>query len=292
MASSNLIELIKKLRELTGAGMMDCKNALEANDLDLDKAGDYLREKGIAKAAKKAERIAAEGLSDVTTCPKCGKCVVLEVNCETDFVARGDDFKKLVSDTADVILKNEPANLEQAKDLCKELYTEATVRIGEKLDLRRFDLLKPTDTKVLGTYIHMGGKIAVAVVLSGGDKEFAEQLAMHIAANSPKYVNPSDIPSEVIEKETAIQIEASKTDPKLANKPENILRNIIKGKVDKILFESVLSEQPYLLDDSKKVGQVLSENKVEVVKFVRYQVGEGIEKRQDDFAKEVMEQAK
>lgn len=292
MASKNVIELIKQLRERTRAGMMDCKTALEANDLDLDKATDYLREKGIAKAAKKAERIAAEGLSDVKLCEKCGKCVVLEVNCETDFVARGDDFKNLVDETAHLLLKNEPQNLDEGKELTKELYTEATIRIGEKLDLRRFDLLKPSDNQVVGTYIHMGGKIAVAVVIEGKDKDFADQLAMHIAANAPKYVNASDIPADVVEKETAIQIEASKTDPKLANKPENILRNIIKGKVDKILFESVLSEQNYLLDDSKKVSQVLSENKTKVVQFVRYQVGEGIEKRHDDFAKEVMEQAK
>lgn len=292
MATQNVIELIKKLRELTGAGMMDCKNALEANDLDIDKACDYLREKGIAKAAKKAERIAAEGLSEVKVCPTCGKTVVVEVNCETDFVGRGDDFKTLVEETASEILKNEPADIEAAKELTKELYTQATVKIGEKLDLRRFELLRPTQGQVVGSYIHMGGKIAVAVIISGSDQDLADQLAMHIAANSPKYVTTNDIPSDVIEKETAIQIEASKTDPKLANKPENILRNIIKGKVDKILFESVLTEQVYLLDDSKKVGQVLEENKTSVITFVRYQVGEGIEKRVDDFAKEVMEQAK
>ncbi len=292
MASQNLIELIKVLRERTGAGMMDCKKALEENGLDVDKAADYLREKGIAKAAKKADRIAAEGLANVKVCPSCGKTVVYEVNSETDFVARGDAFKQLVSDTGDILLKEEPANIEAAKEATKELYTDATVKIGEKLDLRRFEIIHKAEGQIIGTYIHMGGKIAVAAVIEGGDLELAENLAMHIAANSPKYVAPADIPADVIEAETKIQIGAAKNDPKLANKPDNILQNIVKGKVNKTLFEAVLSEQIYLLDDTKTVGTFLNEKGVKVVKFVRYAVGEGIEKRQDDFAAEVMAQTK
>ena len=292
MASQNLIELIKVLRERTGAGMMDCKKALEENNLDVDKAADYLREKGIAKAAKKADRIAAEGLSNVKVCPSCGKTVVYEVNSETDFVAKSDAFKDLVSATGDILLSAEPKDIEEAKEATKQLYTDATVKIGEKLDLRRFVILHKEEGQCIGTYIHMGGKIAVAVILDKEDKELADNLAMHIAANSPKYVLTSDIPAEEIENETKIQLAAAKNDPKLANKPENILVNIIKGKVNKTLFESVLSEQIYLLDDSKTVGTLLKEKGVNVVKFVRYQVGEGLEKRHDDFAAEVMSQAK
>lgn len=292
MASGNLIELIKILRERTGAGMMDCKKALEENDLDLDRAGDYLREKGIAKAAKKADRIAAEGLADVRYCQKCGVCSVVEVNCETDFVARGDDFHNLVSETGKIVRLNRPSTLEQAKELTKELYTDATVKIGEKLDFRRFDILTREANQTIGTYIHMGGKIAVAVVIDKEDQELADQLAMHIAANAPKYVTPDQIPSDAVEKETHIQLELMKDDPKLAGKPEAMLKNIVKGKVNKVLFESVLSEQTYLLDDSKKVSQVLAENGTKVIKFVRYLVGEGLEKRHDDFAAEVMSQTK
>ncbi len=290
--AGNLIELIKILRERTGAGMMDCKKALEEHDLDLDRAGDYLREKGIAKAAKKADRIAAEGLADVHLCEKCGVASIVEVNCETDFVARGEGFHALVEATGKLVREHKPANLEQAKEIAKELYTDATVKIGEKLDFRRFDLVQREEGQSIGTYIHMGGKIAVAVVLDKDNKELADQIAMHIAANAPKYITPDEIPADAIEKETHIQLELMKDDPKLAGKPEAMLKNIVKGKVNKVLFETVLSEQAYLLDDSKKVSQVLAENGVKVVKFVRYLVGEGIEKRHDDFAAEVMSQTK
>lgn len=292
MASSNLIEKIKILRERTGAGMMDCKKALEENNLDLDAAGDYLREKGIAKAAKKADRIAAEGLTEVVLCKGCGTCSIVEVNCETDFVSRGDAFHELVAETGKVVRHDKPASLEAAKELLKETYTDATVKIGEKLDFRRFEVIDVQEGQSIGTYIHMGGKISVAVVLDKNNEELANQLAMHIAANSPIYVTTEDIPADAIEKETAIQLELMKNDPKLAGKPEAMLKNICKGKVNKVLFESVLSEQTYLLDDTKKVGQVLAENGVKVVKFVRYGVGEGIEKRHEDFAAEVMNQTK
>ena len=291
MATPQLIELIKVLRERTGAGMMDCKKALLENDMDLDRAGDYLREKGIAKAAKKSERIAAEGLAATHVCTCCGKASIVEVNCETDFVARGDAFQALVDETAKRVLNADCKNMEEAKAELAETYTDATVKIGEKLDFRRFDIVTIEEGEFVGSYIHMGGKIGVLVVLKGGNQETADNIAMHIAANNPKYLTPAEIPAEVVEKETNIQIELSKTDPKLANKPENILKNILTGKVNKILFESVLSEQAYLLDDSKKVGQVASEGKFEIKSFVRYHVGEGIEKRVDDFAAEVMAQA-
>ena len=289
-----LIDLIKQLRDRTGAGLMDCKAALLNNDEDLDKATDWLREKGLAKAAKKADRIAAEGLALTKVCEKCGCTTILEVNCETDFVARGDAFKALVENVADVILKNEPANVEEAKALTTELFTDATVKMGEKFDLRRFEVIEKEEGQFIYTYIHMGGKIAVVVVLDKEDPELGKGLAMHIAANNPSYLNTEAIGADAIEHETKIQLEAAKQDPKLAGKPEEMLKKIIGGKVNKYFAEMVLVEQPYLLDteSGKKVGQVLQEKKANVIKYVRYQVGEGIEKRKDDFASEVMSQMK
>ena len=288
-----LIDLIKQLRDRTGAGLMDCKAALLNNDEDLDKATDWLREKGLAKAAKKADRIAAEGLALTKTCEKCGKTVILEVNCETDFVAKGDAFRALVEDVAGQILENEPKDVEAAKELTTGLFTDATVKMGEKFDLRRFEVIERGNNFVY-SYIHMGGKIAVVVVLDKEDAELGKGLAMHIAANNPSYLNTDAIGSDAIEHETKIQLEAAKQDPKLAGKPEEMLKKIIGGKVNKYFAEMVLVEQPYLLDteSGKKVGQVLQEKKANVLKYVRYQVGEGIEKRKDDFASEVMSQMK
>lgn len=288
-----LIDLIKQLRDRTGAGLMDCKAALLNNDEDLDKATDWLREKGLAKAAKKADRIAAEGLALTKTCEKCGKTVILEVNCETDFVAKGDAFKELVDNVAGEILKNEPKDVEAAKELTTGLFTDATVKMGEKFDLRRFEVIEKGNNFVY-TYIHMGGKIAVVVVLDKEDAELGKGLAMHIAANNPSYLDTNAIGADAIEHETKIQLEAAKQDPKLAGKPEEMLKKIIGGKVNKYFAEMVLVEQAYLMDteSGKKVGQVLQEKKTNVLKYVRYQVGEGIEKRKDDFASEVMSQMK
>ena len=289
--AESLIDLIKILRDRTGAGLMDCKGALLANDCDLDKATDWLREKGLAKAAKKADRIAAEGLAITKVCEKCGSVVVLEVNCETDFVAKGDAFRELVDNVAGLILKNRPANVEEAKELAKDLFTDATVKMGEKFDLRRFEVIEKGNNFVY-TYIHMGGKIAVVVVLDKEDAELGKGLAMHIAANNPSYLDTNAIGADAIEHETKIQLEAAKQDPKLAGKPEEMLKKIIGGKVNKYFAEMVLLEQPYLMDteSGKKVGQILEEKKVKVIKYVRYQVGEGIEKRKDNFVEEVMSQ--
>ena len=287
--AESLIDLIKVLRDRTGAGLMDCKGALLANDCDLDRAADWLREKGLAKAAKKASRIAAEGLALAVRCPSCGKTVVLEVNCETDFVAKGDAFRELVENVAKVILKNEPKDVEEAKALTEDLFADATVKMGEKFDLRRFEVIEKEEGQYIYTYIHMGGKIAVCVVLDKEDAELGKGLAMHIAANNPTYLNTQAIGSDAIEHETKIQLEAAKQDPKLAGKPEEMLKKIIGGKVNKYFAEMVLVEQPYLLDteSGKKVGQVLEEKKTSVIKYVRYQVGEGIEKKQENFADEV-----
>ena len=286
--AANLIDLIKELRERTGAGLMDCKGALLANDCDLDKASDYLREKGLAKAAKKASRIAAEGLAIAKKCEKCGSVVVLEVNCETDFVAKGDAFRELVDAVADIILTKRPANVEEAKELTSELFADATVKMGEKFDLRRFDIFDSEDSAYIASYIHMGGKIAVAVALDKEDAELGKGLAMHIAANNPQYLSLNDVAPSEVAHEKEVQLEAAKNDPKLAGKPAEMLAKIIDAKVTKYYSEMVLGSQVFLMDDSKTVAQALKEKGVNVLRFVRYQVGEGIEKRKDDFASEVM----
>ena len=288
--AESLIDLIKVLRDRTGAGLMDCTGALLANDCDLDKASDWLREKGLAKAAKKASRIAAEGLAIAKKCDKCGSVVVLEVNCETDFVAKGDAFRELVDNVADIILAKRPASVEEAKELTKDLFTDATVKMGEKFDLRRFVVFDSEAFPYIASYIHMGGKIAVAVALDKEDAELGKGLAMHIAANSPQYLSLDDVAPADVEHEKEVQLEAAKNDPKLAGKPAEMLAKIIDAKVTKYYSEMVLGSQAFLMDDSKTVAQVLKEKGINVLKFVRYQVGEGIEKRVDDFASEVMSQ--
>ena len=285
------VELIKVLRDRTGAGIMDCKNALTACNDDVDKACDWLREKGIAKQAKKSDRIAAEGLVLVHVCSECGRASIVEVNCETDFVAKSDPFKELVGECCKTVLKNDCKTVEDAVEGTKTLFTNATVKLGEKLSLRRFDIFNKEGEEGIGSYIHMGGKIGVLVLLKKADEELAKGLAMHIAANNPKYIHMSDIPAELVENEKKIQLEACKNDPKLASKPEVALVKIIEGKVNKFFSESVLDDQEFLLEPGKKVSQVLKEKGNEIVKFVRYLVGEGIEKRQDNFAEEVAKQA-
>ena len=288
--ADSLIDLIKVLRDRTGAGLMDCKGALLANDCDLDKATDWLREKGLAKAAKKADRIAAEGLALTAQC-KCGcRTIILEVNCETDFVAKGDQFRAFVEAIAKNILDNKYESLEAAKDGVKDLVADATVKMGEKFDLRRYEILSKEDNQTFGTYIHMGGKIAVALILEGGSPELAKGLAMHIAANNPLYLTLNDVPADVLAHERDVQREASKNDPKFLAKPAEFQEKILDGKLNKYFSEMALASQAYLMDDTKNVGQVLKENGASVKRFVRYQVGEGIEKRQDDFASEVMKE--
>ena len=286
--ASNVIELIKVLRDRTGAGMMDCKSALLANDCDIEKSVEWLREKGIAKVAKKASRIAAEGLTYVVANGNTG--LIIEVNSETDFVSKSDAFKELVTTVANVILEKKPANIEEAKEVTQSIFTEATIKIGEKLDFRRFQLVEKTDAQSFGAYIHMGGKISVLAVLNGVSQEAAKGVAMHVAANNPQYVTAEDIPAEVIENEKKVQMEAAKNDEKLKNKPEQALVKIIEGKVNKYLGESVLLKQDYLLDPSQTVENFLKSNSLSVASFVRYQVGEGIAKREENFAEEVAKQ--
>ena len=287
---ANMIELIKELRERTGAGMMDCKHALEASGEDVEKAIDWLRQKGIAKAQAKASRIAAEGLAGVKL--EGDKAVIAEVNCETDFVSKGEKFHALVDNVLGVTLEKEPKSIEEARELTKGLFTDATVSMGEKLDYRRFEVLTKEAGEGFGGYVHMGGKIAVLVLLKKEDAELAKGLAMHIAANSPKFISEADVPAETVAHEKAIQLELMKQDEKLAGKPADMLDNIANRKVQKVLSESTLSAQVYLLDGEKSVAQVLKEKGNEVVKFIRFAVGEGIEKRQDNFAEEVLKEIK
>jgi elongation factor Ts len=278
MADKNTIELIKALRERTGAGMMDCKHALEENNYDIEKAVDSLREKGIVKQAKRANRTAAEGLTRVKVCPKCGKAALVEVNCETDFVSGSDKFIALANGLVSSVLEKEPKDLEAAKADNAQLLQDTALAVGEKVDFRRFAILTPKANQVIGSYIHMGGKISVAVLVEGGDQDFANQLAMHIAANSPLYVELKDVPADERAREKAVALEEVKADPKLQGKPEAVKEHIVEAKVDKVLGQSCLVLQQYLLDESKTVAQVLLEKSAKVISFVRYQVGEGIAK--------------
>ncbi len=287
---ASMIELIKELRDRTGAGMMDCKKALEATGSDVDKAIDWLREKGIAKAQAKSSRIAAEGLAGVVI--KGDKAIIVEVNCETDFVAKGERFQKLVNDAAEATLAKGYASIEEAKTGVAQLFTDATVAMGEKLDYRRFEIVSKNAGEGFGSYLHMGGKIGTIVVLEKDDAELAKGLAMHIAANAPKYVSDADIPADVIAHEKGIFLQQIKEDPKFAGKPEQMINGIVDGKVKKLLSESVLGSQVFLIDGEKTVAAVLKEKGNNVKAFVRFAVGEGIEKRKDDFAAEVMSQCK
>lgn len=287
---------VKELREKTGAGMMDCKKALTECDGDIAKAIDWLREKGIAKAAKKADRIAAEGLTRVAC--NGDTAVIFEVNSETDFVAKNEQFLNLLKTLEETFLAEKPANLEAAL-ACKvngqsveELVMDATAKIGEKITLRRLQVVTKEADAEFGCYMHMGGKISAVVVLKGTqDAQVAKNVAMQVASMSPQYATRDDMPKEVVEHERSIQMEILKNDEKLANKPEKVLQGIIEGRVSKNLQDMCLVEQVFFLNPDQKVGQYVKEAKAEVAGFVRYAVGEGIQKREDNFAEEVMNQA-
>lgn len=276
MAEQNVIEAIKSLRERTGAGMMDCKHALEANDFDIEKSVDWLREKGIAKAAKRANRTAAEGLAAVKTCDKCGFGAIVEVNCETDFVSASDKFHEFANGAAAYVLENKPKTIEEAVEGVKLLQDNTALATGEKIAFRRFALLQKTEEQGFGSYLHMGGKIGVLLVLAKKDDELANQVAMHIAANAPEYITLDDVPASVRAREKGVATAEVAADPKLINKPEQVKAQIIERKVDKVLSQSCLAFQKWLLDESKTVDQLLKEKGNAVVSFIRYQVGEGI----------------
>lgn len=286
---------VKELRDRTGAGMMDCKKALEANDGDLDLAMDWLREKGIASAQKKAGRVAADGLSNVFV--DGDKAVIIEVNSETDFVAKNEEFVKLVNDLGELILKEEPSSLDVALELdfggstVADVITDKTAKIGEKLSLRRFEIIKKESNQVFGTYVHMGGTIS-AVVVADGSEEFARDIAMQVASMAPVYVSRKEVPVDVMEHERNIQIEVINNDPSLSEKPDKVKKGIVEGRVNKTLQDVSLVDQVFFKDNNLKVKQVLKEEDADVIEFVRFAVGEGIEKEEEDFAEEVEKASK
>ena len=282
---------VKNLREKTGAGMLDCKKALEECKGDIEKAVDWLREKGIAKAAKKTDRIAAEGLAAIFT--NGNKAVVLEVNSETDFVAKNEEFKNFVNTVGETILNSNAKTLEEAKSLevngetIESLTIAITAKIGEKISVRRFEMVEKNDDEVFGSYIHMGGKIASLVKISGSDENVAREVAMHAAAMRPLYVNESDVPASALEKEKEIMRQELLNEGKPADKIDNIL----VGKVRKYYEDVCLENQIYVKAENKEtVGKFLSNNNSKLISMVRFEVGEGMEKRNENFADEVMSQ--
>lgn len=286
---------VKELREMTSAGMMDCKKALTECDGDMQKAVDWLREKGISKAAKKEGRIAAEGLTRVAV--EGNTAALIEVNSETDFVAKNDQFLALLDTIESAVLANKPANNDEALAIVTEngtiadLLTQATATIGEKITFRRFEIVEKTDDQTFGTYMHMGGTISAVAVVEGSE-EVAKDMAMQVASMAPKYVSQKDVPADVVEHERNLQQQIMAADPAMASKPEKILAGILNGKVSKHFKDVCLMDQEYFKDPNEKVANFLKSNKANIVTFVRFQAGEGIEKREENFAEEVMAQIK
>ena len=284
--------LIKELREKTGAGMLDCKKALEENAGDLEKAVDWLREKGISKAAKKADRIAAEGVAAILT--SGNDAVILEMNSETDFVAKNEKFQNLVSTILKTLIKSDVNTLEEALELsCGEetindLIISNTATIGEKLSFRRFARVHKNDDESFGEYIHMGGKIAVLIVADGVSSDVAKDVAMHAAAMRPSYVRQSDVPSDVVEKEMSVLKEQAINE----GKPAEIAEKMVQGRVKKFYKEICLEDQPFVKDGDIDVKTFVKNNGGSIKEMYRFEVGEGIEKREENFAEEVAKQMK
>ncbi|HLR66168.1 translation elongation factor Ts [Virgibacillus alimentarius] len=288
-------KMVKELREKTGAGMMDCKKALQETDGNIDKAIDFLREKGIAKAGKKADRIAAEGATYVEI--DNNTAVLLEVNCETDFVTKNDQFKKLLAELGKHIVKQKPNDVEEALqqplhgegDTLETYIKSVVATIGEKISLRRFTLLNKTDNDAFGAYLHMGGRIGVLTMLEGTtDENVAKDVAMHTAAVNPRYISRDDVPSEEVDRER----EVLKTQALNEGKPENIVEKMVEGRLGKFFEEICLLEQNFVKDPDMKVKKFVADKGATVKSFARYEVGEGMEKREDNFAEEVMNQMK
>ncbi|WP_050614805.1 translation elongation factor Ts [Bacillus testis] len=287
-------QMVKELREKTGAGMMDCKKALTETNGDMEQAIDFLREKGIAKAAKKGDRIAAEGLTNILV--KGNEAVILEVNSETDFVAKNEGFQVLVKELAEHILAHKPATVEEAMEqkmdngaVVSEHINSAIAKIGEKLTLRRFEVVTKTDADAFGAYLHMGGRIGVLTVLAGStDEAAAKDIAMHIAALKPLYISHDAVSEEEIERERKVLTEQALNE----GKPEKIVAKMVEGRLGKFFEEICVLDQAFVKNPDMKVGQFVESTGGKLTKFVRFEVGEGIEKRQDNFAEEVMSQVK
>ena len=286
-------QLVKQLRDMTGVGMMDAKKALVQTEGDIDAAVDYLRENGLAKAAKKADRIAAEGITNVLV--DGNVAVVLEVNAETDFVAKNDKFQALVAKLSEVILANKPADLEAALEIVtpegkvSDVIAEATTVIGEKISLRRFEIVEKSDADAFGAYLHMGGRIGVLTVVEGStDESAAKDVSMHIAAINPKYIDRSQVSEEELEQEKKVLTEQALNE----GKPANIVEKMIAGRLNKFLAEISLNDQPFVKDPDQTVSKFVASKGGKVKLFHRYEVGEGLEKRVDNFVEEGMGQVK
>ena len=277
---------VKDLRERTGAGMMDCKKALDAAEGNMDKAIDWLRENGIAKAAKKEGRIAAEGITKMVV--EGNKAIVLEVNSETDFVAKNEKFVNFVNELTDTLIKGNAKTMEDAVALgVNDMVAAAVAQIGEKISFRRFEVFEKTDSQVFGTYSHMGGRIASLVILEGGNEEVAKEIAMHNAAMNPAYLRPELVPADVLEREKEIM----KTELINEGKPADKVEMILGGKVNKYYEEVCLENQIFIKAENKETVKKYAEaNGASIVTAIRYEVGEGIEKKQENFAEEVMNQ--
>lgn len=287
--------MVKELREKTGAGMMDCKKALQETNGDMDQAVDYLREKGISSAAKKADRVAAEGAA--YTLIDGNTAVLLEVNCETDFVTKNDQFKELLDELARHLLARKPSHVEEVLtqplhgdgDTVETFINKTVAKIGEKITLRRFVIAEKTDADAFGAYIHMGGTIgALAIVEGTTDDAFAKDIAMHIAAVNPKFVSRDAVDVETVEKEREVLKQQALNE----GKPEKIVEKMVEGRLGKFFEEICLLEQNFVKDPDIKVKKLLADKGATVQAFTRYQVGEGIEKREENFAEEVRNQMK
>ena len=283
---------VKELREKTGAGMMDCKKALEACEGSMDKAVDWLREKGIAKAAKKESRIAAEGLCKIKV--EGNTAVMVEVNSETDFVAKNAEFTGFVDYLLDEILKNDVKTnedvlaIKDGEETISDKLVALTAKIGEKLSFRRFEKVTKADNETFGTYTHLGGKIGTIIVVKGANEEVAKDVAMQAAAMSPVALTREGVPAEMVEHEREVVTEQVKNES--AGKPENIIEKMVNGRIDKFYKEIVLEEQAFIKENKLTVSKYVSDNGGEIKSMVRFAVGEGIEKRQENFADEVMSQ--
>ena len=283
--------LVKELREKTGAGMLDCKKALEANNGEIDAAIDWLREKGISKAAKKADRIAAEGIAAIKI--EGNVAAIVEVNSETDFVAKNTEFTGMVDTILSLIIANDVKTLDEVLALPTEdgtindLIINKTATIGEKLSLRRFERIVKGDEDSFGDYIHMGGKIAVLTVINGADSAVAKDVSMHAAAMRPMYVKSSDVPTDVLDKEKDIMREQLLNE----GKPADRIEQILVGKVNKYYEEVCLENQIFVKAENKEtVAKFVANNGGTISTMIRYEVGEGMAKREENFAEEVAKQ--
>lgn len=277
---------VKELREKTGAGMLDCKKALEANNGDMEASIDWLREKGISKAAKKADRIAAEGMAAIKV--DGNTAAIVEVNSETDFVAKNPEFQELVDTVLNTVLKSDATDVEEVlnTDGLNDVLVAKTAKIGEKLSFRRFAKVEKKDSESFGAYIHMGGKIAVLTVIDGANEEVARDVAMHAAAMRPQYVTKEDVPEDVVNHEKEVLTEQAMNE----GKPKEIAEKMVQGRIQKFYKEICLAEQPFVKDGDVTVAQYVKNNGGSIVKMIRFEVGEGMEKREENFAEEVMKQ--